>query len=583
MTGLVHWTRRDVAQLLGIAVLIALVVAAWRLTVSAQRATARAADREAVAAGVQADIAVGHVWLEEHLAGDRTVDVLRDVRGPVDAAVAGCRALRDGGVVRRQRIPAVEGSVRPDVVEACRRVDTVRVMTERRLSTGAQAGTPADRRFDRAFRGALVLVERMPALMRGLSDREEARLRRLEIWAIVALAVALLLAAKLIRRGERRLARMVQERESVLEFAGEGILALDPDGTIRFANMAASVLLGRRSEELTGRPLGELVPHRTHSANGAPPDWLTPGPRRRTAQLRQGDGTVFPIEYTATSAEPPGAGGAIVLTFRDITARRRREREREIELRELRAIRETLVPADVRKRPELDVSTCFVAAESGVAGDFYLVADGLDGTTVLVVGDVAGKGVAAAQRAAFVRTTLATFAAYTDSPARLLELANRALVERRAKSDMLVTAVCAVVQPAAASVTWAVAGHPPPLRLDHGTPFDGPRGLPLGLEDAIGAKDVRATLPPGAGFVLFTDGLSEARAPENDPSADGAVRFGAARIRDVVAGLHGADTDHVVRALRSAAEGFSRGALADDLCIVAVRATGARAATTRAS
>jgi len=229
------------------------------------------------------------------------------------------------------------------------------------------------------------------------------------------------------------------------------------------------------------------------------------------------------------------------------------------------------------------VSTCFVAAESGVAGDFYLVAEGPRETTVIVVGDVAGKGVAAAQRAAFVRTTLANFAPYTDSPSRLLELASNALVERATASDMLVTAVCAVVSPVAQTVTWAIAGHPSPLRLDDGSALDVRRGLPLGLERDIGAEDAVAPLAPGAGFVLFTDGLSEARAPDSAHAHAGAVRFGIDRIREVVAGRPGAAPEEVVRALREAAERLSEGALADDLCILAVRATGMREPAGQAS
>jgi serine phosphatase RsbU (regulator of sigma subunit) len=202
---------------------------------------------------------------------------------------------------------------------------------------------------------------------------------------------------------------------------------------------------------------------------------------------------------------------------------------------------------------------------------------------VLVVGDVAGKGVAAAQRAAFVRTTLATFAPYTDSPARLLELANSALVERAAGSHMLVTAVCAVVCPVTHAVTWAIAGHPAPLWLDDGSPLVVRRGLPLGLEREIDAQDAAAPLPPGAGFVLFTDGLSEARAPAGVAGPGGVVRFGVTRISELVAGLPGAAPAEVVRALREAAERFSNGALSDDLCILAVRATATREPAARTS
>src|SRR5918911_4630439 len=125
---------------------------------------------------------------------------------------------------------------------------------------------------------------------------------------------------------------------------------------------------------------------------------------------------------------------------------------------------------------------------SGVAGDFYLVSDGPGETTVMIVGDVSGKGVAAAQCAAFVPTALATFAAYTHSPRRLLELANRSLLERGHDFEMLVTAACAIADPAAHAITWALAGHPAPLRLDNGSPMNVKPGLPLGLEPEVGAQ-----------------------------------------------------------------------------------------------
>ena len=76
---------------------LVVALAAWRLTVAAGRSSSRTAHWEAVAGGVQADIAVGHVWLEEYLAGDRTIDVNRDILGNFDSARGRCRALRDGG------------------------------------------------------------------------------------------------------------------------------------------------------------------------------------------------------------------------------------------------------------------------------------------------------------------------------------------------------------------------------------------------------------------------------------------------------------------------------------------------------
>jgi PAS domain S-box-containing protein len=559
-------TRWTVAQCLAAAMVLVVALAAWRLTVAAGRSLSRTAHWEAVAGGVQADIAVGHVWLEEYLAGDRTIVVNRDILGNFDNARARCRALRDGGPSPGgERVAAVDDPrLRGEVVAVSRRIDDLRALTVQRLAGRTVAGTPADQRYDARFRAALAQAERLPPRMRELSASQEDRLKLIETAAILVLGATLLLAAAVIRGARRRAERFAREREAVLESAGEGILAVDADGRIRFANATAAVLLGWPSRELTGRPISDLRP-----ANAA--DWLGLGAEGGTGELLRRDGTRFPIEFTATPADVGGARTAVVVTFRDATARQRRERERDAELAELRAMRATLVPAELPQRDDLRFATCFVPAMSGVAGDFYLVAAGPGDTTAVVVGDVSGKGVAAAQCAAFVRTSLATFAPYTDSPARLLDLANRALLERGHDFEMLVTAACAVVDPAAQTVTWSLAGHPPPHRLDGGAPVAVKTGLPLGLEPETGAHEALGPLLPGDGFVLFTDGLYEARA--------GAEHFGLGRIGDVVAGLPGAEPVDVVRALRAAVEAFADGALTDDLCIVAFRAQEARGPT----
>ncbi len=86
----------------------------------------------------------------------------------------------------------------------------------------------------------------------------------------------------------------------------------------------------------------------------------------------------------------------------------------EHELGDLRAIRDALTPAELPQRPGLDLAAAFLppVAEQ-VSGDFYLVAEGPQDSTVLVVGDVVGHGFNAARRAAFARTA---FAATAPSP-----------------------------------------------------------------------------------------------------------------------------------------------------------------------
>jgi serine phosphatase RsbU (regulator of sigma subunit) len=236
------------------------------------------------------------------------------------------------------------------------------------------------------------------------------------------------------------------------------------------------------------------------------------------------------------------------------------------ELVELREVQAALAPPEAPPRPSLELASVYVPAEEGAAGDFYLVAPGPGDTTVMVVGDVAGHGLSAAKRAAFVRTTLATSAPYTDDPCKLLSLANAALLERAEPTEELVTAACLVYSPSEHRVRWALAGHPPPLWLDCGQPLNGLRpSFPLGVEPELVCEPGEMTIEPGNGFLLFTDGLSEAR-------REGGELFGTDRITTVVSGLSGRSPSEVVSRLRNEAEKFSGGHLPDDLCVVAARA-----------
>ncbi|MGY1806896.1 PP2C family protein-serine/threonine phosphatase [Blastococcus sp. SYSU D00669] len=244
----------------------------------------------------------------------------------------------------------------------------------------------------------------------------------------------------------------------------------------------------------------------------------------------------------------------------------------EAELAELAALRAVLVPAAVPPRPHLDVATAFAPADGPVAGDFYLVTDGPGGCTTVVVGDVVGHGLEAARVAAFVRATLATLAHFTADPAQLLQLADTALAERGDPEPTFVTAVCAVLDGGPGHrLRWAAAGHPVPWVLDTGAPLpDGAPGVPLGIRTGeLGVATATAALAPGAGVLLFTDGLVEGRAA----GSRGAGLFGEERARQVVRDHPGASPQTVVSALVDSVTAFAGGHLADDLCVVALRST----------
>ena len=234
------------------------------------------------------------------------------------------------------------------------------------------------------------------------------------------------------------------------------------------------------------------------------------------------------------------------------------------ELDELEAVRDALRPALLVPRPQLDLASHYVPAAQGVGGDFFLIAEGPRGSTVLLVGDVVGKGVQAARRAVFVRTSLVTFAPFEDDPARLLGLANAALIDRAGTSLDYVTAACVVHRPADAMLAWAIAGHPPPLRLEDGSPLDAHgAGQPLGLEAELEIAGSTSPLGAEGGVLLYTDGILDAR----DGSA---VRFGEERLQSLVASQRGASATSVVELLRSELADYAP-VSGDDVCLLAAR------------
>jgi serine phosphatase RsbU (regulator of sigma subunit) len=249
----------------------------------------------------------------------------------------------------------------------------------------------------------------------------------------------------------------------------------------------------------------------------------------------------------------------------DLAGLRDRLRAAEHELEDLRAIRDALTPPELPQRPGLELAAAFLpAAAEQVSGDFYLVAEGPQDSTVLVVGDVVGHGLQAGRRAAFVRTTFAATAPFSDDPSRLLSWANTALIERAGTSIDYVTAACVTYLPKQQLLRWAYAGHPPALGLDDSRELAAPRqGTPLGLQADPGCAEGSRRSTSGAGILLYTDGLTEAR-------HDGKP-FGLDGVSAALDGLHKPSATEAVAILRTRVADFAFGARTDDLCLLAAR------------
>jgi serine phosphatase RsbU (regulator of sigma subunit) len=269
-----------------------------------------------------------------------------------------------------------------------------------------------------------------------------------------------------------------------------------------------------------------------------------------------------------------GVAVLVSLLLRRERALTLRVRTQQNELSELESLRAVLTPAVVPLIPHLQVATSFTPADGVAAGDFYLVVPGPGDCTTIVVGDVVGHGLEAARRAAFVRAALATFARFSSDPVQLLQLANATLAEGSDDSTRFVTAVCLTIgAPPALEVRWAAAGHDVPWYLDSGDPLPGGRvSAPLGVgPDALRLESGTATLRNGTGILVYTDGLPEGRRAHR-AARQPLELFGEDRARAVVRTQDGAPPAAVLDALVTEMAGFAGGPLADDVCLVAVRA-----------
>jgi serine phosphatase RsbU (regulator of sigma subunit)/anti-sigma regulatory factor (Ser/Thr protein kinase) len=194
-------------------------------------------------------------------------------------------------------------------------------------------------------------------------------------------------------------------------------------------------------------------------------------------------------------------------------ARARRERamriEREIEI--AASIQASLLPRDLPGMRAWQLfGSCTPALETG--GDFYDVIRRSDGSLLLVVADVMGKGLSSALVASALRAALRARADVEPTPAALLTAVNRSLAADLIGVGVFVTLLLVQVTDAADGVRIAGAGHPPPAVV---APGESPRFAPLPKGPPVGVlaewiyADAPLHIPEGGTALLFTDGLYE--------------------------------------------------------------------------
>jgi phosphoserine phosphatase RsbU/P len=391
---------------------------------------------------------------------------------------------------------------------------------------------------------------------------------------------------------EERLHASEEMSAAIVRAALDCVITMDHEGRITDFNPAAERSFGYARDDVVGRRLADTI---------IPPDLRDAHQRalERYLDTREGrilnrrlelegvraDGTAFPVELTVTRLgrrEPPVFGGFI----RDITERVRAEKEvarllegehaarlraEEAERFE-RTVAETLqrglLPPELPAVPGIALGAAYRAGGVGttVGGDFYDVFELGAGRWGIAIGDVCGKGAEAASVTAMMRWTIRAAALREVSPSRVLEALNAVLLSATTPGDTG-TAVYASLETDAdpMTLTLAVAGHPPPLRLSAGGDVTtvGEPGTMLGALSEPELHDATVALSPGDVLLLYTDGVTESRTPEGF--------FGPGRLAAALQAAGGADAASLARSIEAAVTEAAGGRLSDDVALLVIQ------------
>jgi sigma-B regulation protein RsbU (phosphoserine phosphatase) len=328
----------------------------------------------------------------------------------------------------------------------------------------------------------------------------------------------------------------------VFDNAPCGYVVITTDGIIKAVNATIATWLRRDADTMVGTPFPDLltVGGRIHYETHFAPMLLANGVLGGiTVDLQAADRRRIPVLLTANlKREADGDAALIRIVVNDVTDRRSYERELLDERRRAQAqsdramalaetLQRSLLPPALFPPPGLQAAAHYHTPSAGdVGGDFYDLFPLSKDRYGFFLGDVCGKGVAAATLTSLTRYTLRAAAVDDGQPVGVLHTLDRVLKQDAyATRGWFCTVLFGVIdtQPWGFDVEIASGGHSPPLllRADGSAayvPTEGGQAVGLFAEPTF--SSARLTLSAGDTLVMYSDGLTEARTGDGERRYD---------------------------------------------------------------
>ncbi|PWT94286.1 MAG: hypothetical protein C5B55_02945 [Blastocatellia bacterium] len=201
-----------------------------------------------------------------------------------------------------------------------------------------------------------------------------------------------------------------------------------------------------------------------------------------------------------------------------------------------------------------------------IGGDYYDFIQREDGRLVIALGDVSGKGTAAALLMSSLHAAVHAQSGSHDSLVATISAVNRYLAEN-IPANRFVTLFYAELDPQSGALAFLNAGHNPPLIVHSAGTVEqlASGGLPLGIKPDADYREGRTMLQPGDVLVIYSDGVTEAVSPSGE-------EFGPTRLYEVVSRNIDASAAGIRDRIESSLTKFSQGtSAADDITLVIVK------------
>lgn len=320
--------------------------------------------------------------------------------------------------------------------------------------------------------------------------------------------------------------------EKLFNSAPEAIVWHDNNDIVVNVNDEFTTMFGYSREEAIGRPINELVaPEELQDEASKFSHSVIHGERVEADSIRKRkDGTLFDVSILGAPIFHEGKQISVYAIYRDITERNK-AREARIRLREearmARDIQANLLP---KSNPEIygyDIAGMSLPALN-VGGDYYDFIRLDEHRLAIGLGDVSGKGLAAALVMANLQATIRGQSFFDGKANECLERANKLLFDST-DSKTFVSLFYGILDTQKNTLCYANAGQNTPLIFSPGKkplPLK-THGLALGLQEDVSYQNDEIPINPGARLLIYSDGISEAM---NDRMEE----FGDEKLREIV-------------------------------------------------